>query len=423
MQPPESSLRLGRVGPAQATQILLRHAPGCVTTPGLHSSGLDLLLGRLDGLPLALTQAGSYLHQTSMMLVEYVECYDSTWKDLMDEQQAHLGEEYAERSVRATWTLSYQQVQKQCPSAANLLKLWAYLHHDDLWYELVASARHFSVDTIDATVDDGTDELEQSVAPAWLLDIGKSKLKFRATLGVLLKYSLAEAKVATSSYSMHSVLHKWCRDKCSIDKQEDEIALVALGLVACSIPNESSEQLWDYGRRLLPHIRQAGNSAPLTVFASHDENVLGAFAKIGNLLTDHDELTNAQEWYQRAFSGYEKALGPEHPSALQMIRSLGNSYRVQGKLDEAEKMLQRALSGCEKALGVEHTLMFETVNNLGLLYRDQGKLDDAEEMFRRALSGKEKALGPEHTSTLDTVHKLGDLYREQGKLDEAEKMI
>jgi tetratricopeptide (TPR) repeat protein len=54
---------------------------------------------------------------------------------------------------------------------------------------------------------------------------------------------------------------------------------------------------------------------------------------------------------------------------------LGVLYRDQGKLDQAEQMYQRALAGYEKALGPDHTSTLNTVNNLGVLYRDQGKLD------------------------------------------------
>jgi len=54
--------------------------------------------------------------------------------------------------------------------------------------------------------------------------------------------------------------------------------------------------------------------------------------------------------------------------------NLGSVYIDQGKLVEAEQMYQRALQGFEKAWGPEHTLTLDTVNSLGILYRSQGKL-------------------------------------------------
>jgi Tfp pilus assembly protein PilF len=73
-------------------------------------------------------------------------------------------------------------------------------------------------------------------------------------------------------------------------------------------------------------------------------------------------------------------------------------------------MFQRALSGREKTLGPDHTSTLDIVNNLGLLYSDQGKLDEAEQMFIQALARKEKVLGPDHTSTLNTINNLRLLY-------------
>jgi hypothetical protein len=81
-------------------------------------------------------------------------------------------------------------------------------------------------------------------------------------------------------------------------------------------------------------------------------------------------------------------------------------------------MYQRAMTGNEKALGPDHTSTLDIVHNLGNLYQDQGKLKEAEAeaMHQRALIGKEKALGPDHISTLETIHALGNLYKDQGKL-------
>jgi len=43
----------------------------------------DTILKLLDGLPLALTQAGSYMRETNMSASSYAKHYDTTWKQLM----------------------------------------------------------------------------------------------------------------------------------------------------------------------------------------------------------------------------------------------------------------------------------------------------------------------------------------------------
>ncbi|EKG09240.1 Tetratricopeptide TPR-1 [Macrophomina phaseolina MS6] len=108
-----------------------------------------------------------------------------------------------------------------------------------------------------------------------------------------------------------------------------------------------------------------------------------------------------------------------HDGIAWALHHLGDLYSNQGKLAEAEEMYERALDGYQKAFGPDHTATLTTTNNLGLLYFDQGKVAQAEEMYERALSGYEKALGPDHMSTLTTANILGLLYLDQGKLAEA----
>lgn len=76
----------------------------------------------------------------------YAKHYDSTWEGLMQSEGRFPLEEYGDRSVLTTWMISYEQVQKQSKEAAWLLKLWGYLDHSELWYDLIAFATRLSFD-------------------------------------------------------------------------------------------------------------------------------------------------------------------------------------------------------------------------------------------------------------------------------------
>jgi tetratricopeptide (TPR) repeat protein len=76
---------------------------------------------------------------------------------------------------------------------------------------------------------------------------------------------------------------------------------------------------------------------------------------------------------------------------LKTINNLATLYAGQGKLAQAEQMYQQALQGYEKAWGPKHTSTLDTVYNLALLYTNQGKLAQAEQMYQQALQGYEKA--------------------------------
>ncbi|OCK73609.1 hypothetical protein K432DRAFT_312428, partial [Lepidopterella palustris CBS 459.81] len=87
------------------------------------------------------------------------------------------------------------------------------------------------------------------------------------------------------------------------------------------------------------------------------------------------------------------------------VNNLGNLYADLGRLDEAEKMYQRALTGYEKALGQKavkkNIPALNTAKNLANLFWQTGRAKEAEELYGKALFGVESVFG-----------RLSDRYRD-----------
>jgi hypothetical protein len=100
------------------------------------------LLGLLDGLPLALAQAASYIRETGLDTASYVRLYKQQWDDLMrcDGESGSPLVDYEQGSVATTWTVSFKAVEAQNKNAANLLRLWAFVDSRDLWRGLLQAA-------------------------------------------------------------------------------------------------------------------------------------------------------------------------------------------------------------------------------------------------------------------------------------------
>jgi tetratricopeptide (TPR) repeat protein len=372
------------------------------------------LLSLLDGLPLALAQAASYLRETGLDVASYVQLYKQQWDDLMksdDDAESPLLD-YDHRSVGTTWAISLKAIEAKSESAAKLLLLWAFLDNKDLWHGL-----------LQVVVDFG------GHWPEWLREMASNKVVFLDAIGLLLRYSMIEPQEGLKSiYAIHPVVHRWTSHIQEV-RQKREFLSLAVMIVGFSVPDKITEEYWFLQRWLLPHaercswwISREKKLLGGTEWRLYGDLMVDAIHLLGYLYKDQGKLKEAEEMYLRALEGNEKALSPDHTSTLSTVNSLGILYVDQGKLKEAEEMYLRALEGYEKALGPDHTLTLSTVNNLGLLYKDQGKLKEAEEMYLRALQGNEAALGPDHTSTLSTVNNLGLLYKNQGKLKEAEEM-
>ncbi|KAH9203165.1 hypothetical protein DL95DRAFT_255345, partial [Leptodontidium sp. 2 PMI_412] len=85
-------------------------------------------------------------------------------------------------------------------------------------------------------------------------------------------------------------------------------------------------------------------------------------------------------------------------------------YADQGKLDLAEQMYQRALQGYEKAIGPDNIITYipalNTIWGFGYLFELQADITKARTMFAKALCGFEQVFGPEHAKSKTLRDKL-----------------
>jgi tetratricopeptide (TPR) repeat protein len=372
------------------------------------------LLELLDGLPLALAQAASYLRETGVDIASYIRLYKQSWDDLMrsDGESGSPLLDYEQRSVGTTWIISLNVIESRSHNAANLLRLWAFLDNRDLWYGLLQVA-------VDA----------KKAWPEWLREIAGNEVKFLNTTRLLLRYSMIDSQESVQgSYSMHPVVHRWA-SYIQGNPQKLKFLRLAVMLVGFLVPSYTTNAYWILQRRLLAHSERCSwwirdiNGADKNF---NDIMALDAVQRLGLLYADQGRLTEAGQMFGRALQGQEKALGAEHTVTLNTLNNLGSLYMEQGRLAEAEQMFGRALQGQEKALGAEHTSTLQTVGNLGILYTNQGRLAEAEQMYEQALQGYKKALGTDNIEiyrhALYTMWGLGTLFERQGDLVKARTM-
>ncbi|KAJ5195474.1 uncharacterized protein N7498_008912 [Penicillium cinerascens] len=342
------SFPVGRLETTDAIQLLLQNS-GLLAdaTKTLQDSLVTVaLINRLDGLPLAVVIAAAFMRQTGTSITEYVQYYQQSCHNLILVVSIN----------RATY----------CKRGSSHF----------MTYKSGTRAQHYCYYCLLASIAEIFSASHSSDVPSWLEEILLSGLSFKNRVKHLIGFSLLEAKQQEGSYAMHPVVQSWCHHVARTDGivnpgQICEIALISVGW---TVPSASERNYSELQQRLIPHAN---------------------YVRLG-------------EMFGNDIAGWEAFHG------------LGNLYKDQGKLKEAEEMYQRALAGKEKALGPDHTSTLNTVNNLGLLYADQGKLKEAEEMYQRALAGLEMALGPDHISTRHVANNLGVLYKDQGKLEETE---
>jgi tetratricopeptide (TPR) repeat protein len=93
-----------------------------------------------------------------------------------------------------------------------------------------------------------------------------------------------------------------------------------------------------------------------------------------------------------------------------------------GALADAEPLCQRALTGWEKVLGPDHPYTLTGVVNLAALMRDRGDLSQAEQLGRRAMETYERVVGPQAPETLEAMSSLADVL-ERARRNEDARML
>lgn len=123
--------------------------------------------------------------------------------------------------------------------------------------------------------------------------------------------------------------------------------------------------------------------------------------------------------FKKAAEMFAKIYGNEHSSYATSISNLSQVYRALGKYDEAITLGEQAMKITEHALSKVHPSYAIRLNNLATIYRDQRNYDKAIPLFKRAMKITGNALGKEHPSYAIRLNNLAEVYHALGKLDKA----
>ena len=89
------------------------------------------------------------------------------------------------------------------------------------------------------------------------------------------------------------------------------------------------------------HVQRAAASAQL---AETVDDVGQSLNNLGNLYRDEGAYDKAEQFYTRALSIREKALGPEHPDVVSTLSHIALMYMARGDFVKAESYQARAIA-------------------------------------------------------------------------------
>ncbi|KAF5669916.1 hypothetical protein FDENT_11382 [Fusarium denticulatum] len=353
------------------------------------------LVQALERIPLAITHAAAYIRTRIPMttISDYLGLFQESEANQMrllgKEGLQHLRRDNSIRhAVIAAWQISFTQIQKTQKSAADLLALMSMFDRQGI--------------------------------PITLLRNSTSQLDFDDALEPLLSFRLVQVEIGKQSFEMHRLVQLSMRKWLEADRRLMHWTKESRKVMNAVFPS-GDFVTWADCQILFPRAKEIMSHS---VGDQEDElNHAYVASKTGWFLLLGGGYTTAEVINRQALKGFEKILGPAHPSTLTSIKNLGTALKSQGKYKEAEAIYRQGLEVREKVLGPEHPSTLTNINNLGLVLNSQGKYEEAEEIYQRALKGLKKILGPEHPDTLTSISNLGSVFKNQGKHEEAEVML
>src|SRR5579875_63912 len=400
----------------------------------------------LDGLPLALDQAGAYIEETGCSLSDYLERYHTSRAALLRRRGGLPATDHPE-SVAATWSLSFERIKQRNPAAADLLAVCAFLVADaipeEIFHEGVSELgphlSHVAVDPV---------ELDEAIRD-------------------LRRFSLVRRDPATQTLSIHRLVQAVLRD--TMDEQEQRLwAERVVRAVSRVFPHSEDVARWHLCERLMPQVHtcaelcnefafidpavgrlfnQAG--VYLSVHAQYhlaedllkkavairsllhgqhpgvqESDVAETLNDLGVVYSNQKDYAKAEALMRQALVLLQGALGPDHPDVAVATNNVAVQLRHQRKYAEAEPLFLQALSIWQKRVHSEESAnIARTTNNLAQLYVAQERTALAEQRFQEAIALWERIRGPEHPDVARTLTNLARLYRDQGRYVEAEPLF
>jgi tetratricopeptide (TPR) repeat protein len=416
----------------EAKSMLLSRLPDHL---GWTAAEVFELLESLQRLPLAITQAASYISEECVTVARYLELLRPGNAD----SKALLAQDYYDsrrhrdihNSVFQTWKLSFDQIRKQVPRAAEVLSMMCVLD-------------------------------KQSISRKLLHDEGENQVVFDRALATLKNFSMIQEENSQQTYEIHRLVQLstqwWLEERKTLAKWQER----ALEVLVRECPSRADLEDWKAWESISPHIsvfqgyhfehekqllQYAGitsrmgeynlalgryeialkmEEAALTVqqelLGKEHPDTLISMNVMASVLNNQGKYEEAEEMHQQVLRLRKIVLGKEHPNTLKSMNNLANVLSNQGKYEEAKEIHQQVFGLWRTIRGKEHPDTLISMNNLANVLNDQGKYKEAEEMHQQALRLMEIVLGKEHPGTLASMNNLANVLKNQGKYEKAEVM-
>lgn len=410
----------------------------------------------LDNVPLALVQAAAFITEQSSSISEYLHLYnqsDTTKIQLLsDDFEDDIRDKDTKRPVVITFFISFEQIKKSDPYAAEILSFMSMLDPQAIPRSLLindespvicrkalGTLQAFSLITRSSRQDQDDElyDLHRLVRLAmysWLIRNGELAVsKRKAVLIMTERFNVLGGNFHENRETCRIYFPHALAILSSIPMKDDSVSSQA---IRSSITTQSEMQVEqsDLFYTVSKYLRYRGDyraGQPMMqrslaireeVLGQEHAKTLRSMCEMIWYLNTQGNAKEALKVGRKTLLLQEKTLGQQHPHTLETIYHLTNSLKRLEKYEEAELMTQKSLQFHEEIFGEEDLRTADIRSNLGNILSKLGNYEEAEQMARQTLQHYKNVLGVDHPKTLKSMSDLATCLEDQSKHEEAEQI-
>lgn len=343
------------------------------------------LLNELTYLPLAIAQAAAYLNENKISVFKYLHLLRSTEQDMASllSREFHDRTRYKDstNALATTWLVSFNQIRKKDPIAAEVLSLISFL--------------------------------EPRGIPKSILPPTEPEEKLEYAIGTLRAYDFVTRRENEDIYDMHRLVHLaariWTHKHDLTDATETKLVKHLDGIFPSN--EYENRDLW---REYFPHVLgllQANAESKV-------KEVYTLCVKVGLCLIVDGRYREAIFWLEVSFSWCSHNLPEEDPDHQLSQHVLALSLLDNGEIMRAIELLQ-VLVTKQKSLDERDPERLISQHVLARAYLDNDQADEAIEMLQSITAIQTEIFSDDHPDRLASEHVLARAYLKKGRTEEA----
>ncbi|RDW63381.1 hypothetical protein BP6252_10926 [Coleophoma cylindrospora] len=358
---------------------------------------LENLATHLGNLPLAIAQAAAYMRQQSLTPATYLNLIlvsESSLSDLIDHDFQGYGiEDEFSKAIATTWNAAFDSIERDCPSAYDLLSFMAFLE-------------------------------PQSIPKSLLKELQPDERQLTAiSLGTLQAYALISFEPSTGDCSLHRLVQLAMRKRLEIKEAAAKTSTTALRILAACFPDKEDRELpLAKGSKLLPHALKVLSSQ----FTESDETNIQAstlYSNISHYYTSQGNYNEAIRQSRTADIYLAKVIQPHRKLTLSNQATQVWALREAGQTEETLELAKTVWLGNKKEYGPSADATIHSHLVLSFLYQDLGRHKECLAITKHCVKSLQKTKKPNDPPLLRAKSRLGRAHYFLGNYTESETIL